>query len=77
MTPAQFDSALRGFCRRQPFQPFWIEFTSGNQMLVTHPEAVGPKSGLYIVRRKDSSYVVFASESVARLLDDSKGPAIE
>ena len=69
MSPAQFETALRGFCRRRPFQSFLVEFTSGNQMLVPHPEAIGPRGGLYLLRRPDGGYVAFAAESVARLLD--------
>ena len=69
MNPAQFEAALRGFCRRRPFQPFLVEFTSGNQMLVPHPEAIGPRAGVYLMRRTDAGYVLFAAESVARLVD--------
>lgn len=69
MTPAQFDLALRSYCRRRPFHPFLLEFASGSQMLIPHPEAIGPKAGLYLMRRPDSGYVVFAAESVSRLLD--------
>jgi len=45
MTPAQFDAALRAFCRRRPFRAFLIEFNSGSQLLIGHPEAIGPKLG--------------------------------
>jgi hypothetical protein len=38
MTQNQFDAALRGFCRRRPFRAFLIEFTSGAQLLIGHPE---------------------------------------
>ncbi len=39
MTKEQFDAALRAFCRRQPFRAFFVEFTSGNQLLIGHPGA--------------------------------------
>lgn len=69
MSPAQFDMVLRGYCRRRPFQPFLVEFTSGHQMLVPHPEAVGPTAGVYLMRRSDAGYITFTSESVARFVD--------
>ena len=37
--------------------------------VVPHPEAIGPKAGLYLMRRPDGGYVAFAAESVVRLLD--------
>ena len=40
MTTEQFDAAYRAFCRRRSFRPFLIEFTSGYQVQVAHPEAV-------------------------------------
>jgi hypothetical protein len=69
MTQDQFDAAQRGFCRRRPFLAFLIEFMSGNQVLVGHPEAVRFEGSVYALRCPDGSYVVFAAESVCRLLD--------
>jgi len=69
MTRAQFDAAYRAFCRRVPFRPFLVEFTSGNQSLISHPEAVRAEPNTYVLRSPDSGYVVFAAESVPRSLD--------
>jgi hypothetical protein len=69
MTNKQFDTAYRGFCRRHPFRPFLIEFTSGNQLLIGHLEAVRAEAELYVTRCPDGGYVFFATASVARLLD--------
>jgi hypothetical protein len=69
MTPEQFEAALGGYRRRRPFRAFLIEFTSGSQLLVPHPEAVRPEGELYLMRRPDAGYEAFAAESVARLLD--------
>lgn len=73
MTKDQFDAALRAFCRREPFRAFFIEFVSGHQLLIGHPEAVRAEGGAYLTRRPDGGYVVFAAESVARLLDAPTG----
>ena len=69
MTADQFDAAYRAFCRRRAFRTFLIEFKSGNQVLVSHPEAVRNEGQLYMMRCPDGGYVVFAADSVARLLD--------
>jgi len=69
MTTEQFDVAYRGFCRRRPFRTILIEFTSGHQLLIGHPEAVRGEGDLYGMRCPDRGYVVFAADSVSRLLD--------
>jgi hypothetical protein len=69
MTDEQFDVAHEGFRRRRPFRVFLIEFTSGAQLSIGHPEAVRKEATLYMMRCPDGRYVVFAAENVARLLD--------
>ena len=68
MTPNQFDLALRSFCRR-PFRKFHIEFTSGSQIVIPHPEAIRREGILYAMRAPDGANMVFAAESISRLLD--------
>jgi hypothetical protein len=75
MTVEQFDAAYRAFRRRRPFRPFLIEFTSGHQLLISHPEAVRNEANLYAMRCPDGGNVVFAAETVSRLLDLPKGTA--
>jgi hypothetical protein len=69
MTKVQFDAAYQAFCRRKPLRSFLIEFSSGAQLLIGHPEAVRFEDPLFMARCPDSSYVLFPPESVARLLD--------
>ena len=69
MTQNQFDAALRGFYRRRRFRAFLVEFTSGAQLLIGHPEAVRKEADVYAMRCPDGGYVVFAAEGVSRLLD--------
>jgi hypothetical protein len=69
MTKEQFDAAYQAFCRRRPPRSFLIEFTSGAQLLIGHPEAVRFEDPLFIARCPDSGYVLFPPESVVRLLD--------
>ena len=69
MTTAQFDAALRAFCRRRPFSKFVVEFTSGNHVWARHPEAIRSRGDLYTMRAPDGGSMVFVAESVSRLLD--------
>ncbi len=72
MTPEQFDAAYQAFCRRKPFRPFLIEFISGSQLLIAHPEAVRQEPQLYVARSPDGGYLLFAAENVSLLLDVPK-----
>jgi hypothetical protein len=69
MTPDQFDVVYRAFCRRRPFRRFYIEFTSGQQTVVTHPEAIRREAKLYAMRLPDGGNIVFVAECVTRFLD--------
>ena len=65
----QFDAAYRAFCRRRPFRAFLIEFLSGAQLLISHPEAARVEGELYMTRSPDGGFGLIAAESVSRLLD--------
>jgi hypothetical protein len=69
MTRKVFAAALRGFTRRHPFRPFLIEFTSGDRLLVTHPEAVRFEGDVLVYLSPDRRYRLFDNESVCQLLD--------
>lgn len=69
MTPAQPDRALHPFLHRRPFRKFLVEFTSGAQSPIRHPEALRKEGSLYVIRTPDGGNIVFPSESVSRLLD--------
>jgi hypothetical protein len=66
----QLAVSLRGFSRRRPFRYFLIEFFSGEQLEVRHPEGVAPFAGVWMFHEADGRRVVFASSSVCRLLDE-------
>lgn len=69
MNSDQFDAALKAYCRRQSFRPFVIEFTSGAQVLVKHPEVVRRRELFYVFRAPDGGFSVFTAECVTRFLD--------
>lgn len=70
MTEAEFSVSLRAFSQRRPFRHFVIEFFSGQQIQIKHPEAVDSFAGVWLFHEPQSKRaVVFASSSVCRLLD--------
>lgn len=69
MNTDQFEAALYVYCRRRPFSRFLIEFTSGAQALIKHPEVVRRRGIFYVLRSTDGGFTAFAAESVSRLLD--------
>ncbi|MBI2808792.1 MAG: hypothetical protein HYX68_27735 [Planctomycetes bacterium] len=69
MTSKQFDTVFRAFCNRRPFRKCCIEFTSGQQVIVLHPEAIRREGDLYAMRTPDGGSVVFAADSVVRFID--------
>ena len=71
MNMDQLEIALRQFSMRRPFRSFAIEFTSGFQASIRHPEAIRKFGGVYVLRAVSGEYCVFATESVVRVLDVS------
>jgi hypothetical protein len=71
MTPDQFESCLKGFLRRRPFQAFLVEFASGNHIRIAHPDAIRAEGELFVFRSPNGGYVVFPAGSITRLLDVS------
>ena len=69
MTPAGFARALRAFTVRRPFQPFFIEFHSGDRLRIIHPEAVTIRGDVFIYTSPTDRYRLFDGTSVCQLLD--------
>jgi len=75
MTTEQLDPAYRAFSRRRSFRTFLIEFVSGNQLPIAHPEAIRNEGNFYVMRCPDGGYVAFTPESVCRLLNRTQPQA--
>ena len=54
---------------RRPFQPYLIQFHSGDQVLVRHPEAVNFRGELVYHVSPSERYRLFDTTSVCQLLD--------
>jgi hypothetical protein len=69
MTANELEQALRALTRRQPFRLFFIEFVSGDRLLVSHPEAVNRYGELFLFRGPNRDQRIFAGASVCQLID--------
>lgn len=70
MSPKGFRDGLRVFLVQKPFIPFSIEFVSGAQIEIRHPEALDIRNDLVLYRAGTGDYSVFESTEVARLLSE-------
>ena len=71
MTRADFEIALRAFCRRRPFKTFVVELTSGDRFWVSHPEALAWRANLLYYRSPQDDHRLIDCGSVCQLLDAS------
>jgi hypothetical protein len=76
MTPSAFRSALTRVAKRRPFQPFVIEFVTGQQLTVRHPEAVEFGRILAAFISPTRQVRLFDSFSVCQLLEIMDEPPI-
>lgn len=72
MTANLLEFAVRSFTRRRPFRAFWVEFLSGDRLLVTHPEVVVRSKELFVFRGTSGGHRVFAADSVCQLIEQSE-----
>jgi hypothetical protein len=77
MTDDAFRTALHAFALRRPFRPFWIEFSSGDRVLVKHPEAAHIRKSVVLHKSPDRQNRVFDSSSVSQLLDVESAPSVK
>lgn len=69
MTPTGFKRALKIFVSRRPFRPFRIEFFTGEEIVIRHPEAVDIRRGFVAFIATDRHVRLFDSFSVCQLLE--------
>ena len=69
MSDAELLNSISSYGRRRPFRPYFIEFMSGAQVQVNHPDGVAQFRTLFLFRGRNRTRSVFPSASVCRLLD--------
>ena len=70
MTSDNFQAALLAFARRRPFKPFVIEFMTGHELLIKHPEAVTLRDELGFYGSPQGTHRLFDSQSMCQLTDE-------
>ena len=72
MSRNELDHLLRTLARQRPFRPYLLEFVSGSQLSVRHPEAIRRRDDVYIYLGPGGDYRLFAPASVSHLLPPSR-----
>jgi hypothetical protein len=62
-----FERALRVICRRRPFQPYTVEFMTGELLVIKHPEALAVRRRLATLTEPDGLRRYFDAHSVSQL----------
>jgi hypothetical protein len=72
MTEENFFEAVRLFCKRKPFRPYFIEFLTGDRLLISHPEAVIRLKKLAILTTTSSQHHLFDGSTVSRVVSPGR-----
>jgi hypothetical protein len=68
MTPEHFQTTIRAFQKRAPFQPCFVELVSGDRVRVDHPEALVVRGGVAVFLGADGAPVIFDHEGVSQVI---------
>jgi hypothetical protein len=71
MTATNFERVLESLHKRTPFHPFTVEFVSGAQIVVDHPEALVMRGGVAVYLSKAGVPTLFDHEGVCRVDGDN------
>ncbi len=63
-----FERSLRALAKRSPFQPFSVEFVSGEVIDIEHPEALVFRNAVAVFFAPDGELVLFDHRSVSRFI---------
>ena len=73
MTIKEFEASLQAYSQRRPFRPYLLEFVSGVQVKVDHPEGIAAVNEVWHYRGPKKAQSLFPVSSVCRLLDLNPG----
>jgi hypothetical protein len=65
-----FNTAIRAFKNRTPFQPFTLSMVNGERLEVDHPDAVHVHEGLGVFFGPGGVLTILDHEGVARVIGD-------
>jgi hypothetical protein len=65
-----FDSTMRVFKNRHPFQPFAVAMSNGDRLEVDHPDALAVRDGIALFAAPGGIPVVFDFDGVSQIVGD-------
>ena len=71
MTHEHFETTIRAFQRRTPFQPCLVELVSGGRVRVDHPEALVICGGVAVFVSAQGAPDIFDREGVCQIIATS------
>jgi hypothetical protein len=71
MTAEHFQTTIRGFQRRTPFQSYIVELVSGDRITVDHPEALVVRGGVGVFVNSAGAPTIFDHEGVSQVSADA------
>ena len=71
MTVEHFQTTIRAFQRRSPFQTYVVELVSGDRVRVDHPEALVLRGGVAVYVSANGEPTIVDHEGVSQISGDS------
>jgi hypothetical protein len=71
MTVDHFQTTIRAFQRRTPFQSYIVELVSGDRITVDHPEALVVRGGVGVFVNASGAPTIFDHEGVSQVIASS------
>jgi hypothetical protein len=71
MTTEHFQTTIRAFQRRTPFQSYVVELVSGDRITVDHPEALVVRGGVGVFVNAAGAPTIFDHEGVSQVIAGS------
>ena len=71
MTTEHFQTTIRAFQRRSPFQPYVVELVSGDRVRVDHPEALVIRGGVGVFVSAAGAPTILDHQGVSQIFADS------
>jgi hypothetical protein len=68
-----FNSTIRAFKHRRPFQPFTIAMVDGDRFEIDHPEALAVRDGMALFAAPGNVPIIFDHEGVSEVVGDLAG----
>ena len=70
-----FDSTIRAFKHRKPFQPFTVALVDGDRLEIDFPDALAVREGAAFYFAPGRIPVFFDNEGVSQIIGDLSGRA--